>query len=814
MSCSASTPEARGSSTTRSPPRSRPHVASRPRPRSRAAQPGTTSGQQRRRPSRRTRGGGRPGHRAERTTGEGTRLDLPAPDAAEVRPRGRAGRRRLPARARRRLGLPLAAARRREPGSDHGYDVVDHSPGRRARGGPDGLGAPSTAARASGSACSSTSCRTTWASPSPPRTPGGGTCSAPAASSRARRGLRRRLGFGGRPAAHPGARRRATSRRRWPVESTARAALLRPPLPAGPRHRRRRATTRATVHDRQHYELVNWRRADAELNYRRFFAVNTLAGIRVEVPVGVRGEPRRDRPLGPRGSRRRPARRPPRRAAPTRGATSTRSPSATGGAYVLVEKILEGDERAAAVAGRRRHDRVRRARRHRPRARRPARRGALDALDARLRGGDRPRTWADADPRHEAGRRRRHPALRGAAPRARRCDAAPRRSRCRRRRASPSCSRASRCTARTCRRRASTSTRRRPPPGGHRPDLARAVDDAAARARRPGPPGRRPLPADERHGHGQGRRGHRLLPLHPARLAHRGRRRPGRVRDRRRRVPRAPAGRHGAAAAVDDDAVDARHEARRGRARAHRRARRDAPAEWAATLARLHALAPLRRRPVRGAPVAGDRRRLAGESRERLHAYAEKAAREAGVSTTLDGAATPSSRRACTRSSTRCSTTSAWPRCSPPSSPVAAAGLVELARRPSSSSSRRPACPTCTRAASCGRRPSSTPTTGGPSTSSCGARARSTRSTRAAAAGRRDRRGEAARHLPGAAAATRPARAVRRGTCRSRRPARPPSTSSPSTAAAPSRSRPGCRSGCAARAADGGTRRSCSAARR
>lgn len=36
------------------------------------------------------------------------------------------------------------------------------------------------------------------------------------------------------------------------------------------------------VHDRQHYELISWRRADSELNYRRFFAVNTLAGIRVE----------------------------------------------------------------------------------------------------------------------------------------------------------------------------------------------------------------------------------------------------------------------------------------------------------------------------------------------------------------------------------------------------------------------------------------------------------------------------------------------------------------------------------------------------
>jgi (1->4)-alpha-D-glucan 1-alpha-D-glucosylmutase len=38
----------------------------------------------------------------------------------------------------------------------------------------------------------------------------------------------------------------------------------------------------ADVHDRQHYELVNFRRADTEQNYRRFFAVVTLAGLRVE----------------------------------------------------------------------------------------------------------------------------------------------------------------------------------------------------------------------------------------------------------------------------------------------------------------------------------------------------------------------------------------------------------------------------------------------------------------------------------------------------------------------------------------------------
>ncbi|MGR6964963.1 malto-oligosyltrehalose synthase [Geodermatophilus sp. URMC 61] len=39
------------------------------------------------------------------------------------------------------------------------------------------------------------------------------------------------------------------------------------------------------VHDRQHYELVDWRRADRDLNYRRFFAINTLAGLRTEDPA-------------------------------------------------------------------------------------------------------------------------------------------------------------------------------------------------------------------------------------------------------------------------------------------------------------------------------------------------------------------------------------------------------------------------------------------------------------------------------------------------------------------------------------------------
>jgi (1->4)-alpha-D-glucan 1-alpha-D-glucosylmutase len=43
--------------------------------------------------------------------------------------------------------------------------------------------------------------------------------------------------------------------------------------------------TAQEVHGRQHYELVDWRRADSDLNYRRFFAINTLAGLRVEDPA-------------------------------------------------------------------------------------------------------------------------------------------------------------------------------------------------------------------------------------------------------------------------------------------------------------------------------------------------------------------------------------------------------------------------------------------------------------------------------------------------------------------------------------------------
>ena len=97
------------------------------------------------------------------------------------------------------------------------------------------------------------------------------------------------------------------------------------------------------VHAAQHYELVDWRRAEAELNYRRFFAVSDLAAIRVELPEVFRASHREivrwieaglvdglrvDHPDG--------------LADP--GGYLDALAAATDGAYVLVEKILEQGE--------------------------------------------------------------------------------------------------------------------------------------------------------------------------------------------------------------------------------------------------------------------------------------------------------------------------------------------------------------------------------------------------------------------------------------------------------------------------------------
>ncbi|MDO5701453.1 MAG: malto-oligosyltrehalose synthase [Bowdeniella nasicola] len=100
----------------------------------------------------------------------------------------------------------------------------------------------------------------------------------------------------------------------------------------------------AELVERQHYRLAYWKVADEETNYRRFFDVGTLAAVRVEIPdvfdathallldllkSGHIDAFRVDHPDGladPQGY-------------------FERLHEATGGAYVVAEKILEGDEK-------------------------------------------------------------------------------------------------------------------------------------------------------------------------------------------------------------------------------------------------------------------------------------------------------------------------------------------------------------------------------------------------------------------------------------------------------------------------------------
>lgn len=140
------------------------------------------------------------------------------------------------------------------------------------------------------------------------------------------------------------------------------------------------------VHARQHYELVSWRLADAGLNYRRFFAVNSLAAIRVEdrewfdrshdeigrwFSEGMVDGLRVDHPDGlrdPEGYLRDLA-------------------DLTGDAYVLVEKILEpGEELPSSwpTAGTTGYDAMALIDRV---LIDPSAAEALGALDERLRGG-------------------------------------------------------------------------------------------------------------------------------------------------------------------------------------------------------------------------------------------------------------------------------------------------------------------------------------------------------------------------------------------------------------------------------------------
>ncbi|CAB4913012.1 unannotated protein [freshwater metagenome] len=146
-----------------------------------------------------------------------------------------------------------------------------------------------------------------------------------------------------------------------------------------------------TTLEEQHYELVNWRAADEDLNYRRFFAVNTLAAVRVEDPEvfaethveikrwfdeGLVDGLRVDHPDGLRDPKR----------------YLDDLAALTGGAYVLVEKILEpGEELPSewATAGTTGYDALALVDRV---LTDPAGKAPLTALEDRLRG--TPVDWA------------------------------------------------------------------------------------------------------------------------------------------------------------------------------------------------------------------------------------------------------------------------------------------------------------------------------------------------------------------------------------------------------------------------------------
>ena len=87
---------------------------------------------------------------------------------------------------------------------------------------------------------------------------------------------------------------------------------------------------------------------------------------------------------------------------------------------------------------------------------------------------------------------------------------------------------------------------------------------------------------------------------------------PSEFSHRRRRVPPPAAAAPGELPDVADDAVDARHQARRGRPGPHRRARRDPRTSGSGTLTALREVGPARRRPARAAALGGDHRRVAG----------------------------------------------------------------------------------------------------------------------------------------------------------------------------------------------------------
>jgi (1->4)-alpha-D-glucan 1-alpha-D-glucosylmutase len=227
-----------------------------------------------------------------------------------------------------------------EPGSDHGYDVVRHDRVDPARGGDEGLVEASTAAHAAGLGVLVDIVPNHVGVATPKRNPWWWDLLTHGRGSRYAEAFDIDWDFGDGKVRIP-VLGSASALGELTVEGDELAYYdNRYPIAPGTADD---GADPITVHSRQHYELVDWRRADSDLNYRRFFAVNTLAAIRVEVPEvfdeshaaildwvrrGLVDGLRIDHPDGLLDP----------------GGYLDRLAAATGRGYVLVEKILEGDE--------------------------------------------------------------------------------------------------------------------------------------------------------------------------------------------------------------------------------------------------------------------------------------------------------------------------------------------------------------------------------------------------------------------------------------------------------------------------------------
>jgi (1->4)-alpha-D-glucan 1-alpha-D-glucosylmutase len=267
-----------------------------------------------------------------------------------------------------------------EPGSDHGYDVVAHDRIDPARGGAEGLAAVSAEARRLGMGVLVDIVPNHVGIATPHVNAGWWDLLTHGPSSRYAAAFDVDWDFGG-------------GRVRIPVVGDDDASAVEVDVAEGRvryhDHEFPLAPGTTTL-DEQHYELVSWRVADHGLNYRRFFAVNSLAGIRVEdravfdeshveikrwFDEGLVDGLRVDHPDGLRD----PA------------SYLDDLAGITGGAYVLVEKILEPGERLEqgwATAGTTGYDALGLVDRV---LTDPGGEEALTALEARLH--DRPFDW-------------------------------------------------------------------------------------------------------------------------------------------------------------------------------------------------------------------------------------------------------------------------------------------------------------------------------------------------------------------------------------------------------------------------------------